>query len=258
MQSRLADLGMSTLAASKLGIVSRSTLHSLNKPGSRVPSFVTLSKLDELLSWVPGSAHATLFDKEPVTREYAQANPEVAAKAEGALDSIYFEMANDDQSKYHYDELKRLVAIRLGELGLSKQRFAAIGGPGRSTMATLGNRGYAPSAETMRRIDTFCAWEPGSTLEVLRGGMPTTLGIPMTQHRAVGPLNAAFDLLMQTKARLRRQDQAIEALQADVDRVMTQIGVVIADLENPQHYLPGSGSGNADDSGVDQQDGEPS
>ena len=88
--------------------MSRSTLHSLNKPGSRVPSFVTLAKFDELLSWVPGSAHAVLYGKEPVTREYAAANPETALD-EGALDSIYFEMAKDDQSAYHYDELKRLV-----------------------------------------------------------------------------------------------------------------------------------------------------
>ncbi len=237
VQARLADLRMSVLAASKLGIVSRSTLHSLNKPGGRVPSFVTLAKFDELLSWVPGSAHAALYGKEPVTREHAMANPDTAA-ADGTLDSIYFEMAKDDQSTYHYDELKRLVGERLAELGISKQRFAQIGGPGRSTMATLGSRGYAPSAETLHRIDTFANWEPGSSLEVLRGGKPTPRGIPLSPHRAVVPLNAAFDLLMQTKARLQRQDQAVEQLLNDVDRVMSQLSVVISDLEDPRHYPP--------------------
>lgn len=61
---------------------------------------------------MPGSAHAALYGKEPVTREYATANPETALD-EGTLDSIYFEMAKDDQSAYHYDELKRLVTERL-------------------------------------------------------------------------------------------------------------------------------------------------
>ena len=239
VQARLADLRLSTLAASKQGIVSRSTLHSLNKPGGRVPSFVTLAKFDELLSWVPGSANAALYGKEPVTREYATANPETALD-EGALDSIYFEMAKDDQSTYHYDELKRLVGERLAELGISKQRFAQIGGPGRSTMATLGSRGYAPSAETLHRIDTFANWEPGSSLEVLRGGKPTPRGNLVSPHRAVVPLNAAFDLLMQTKARLQRQDQAIEQVLSDVERVMSQISVVISDLEDPRLYPPRS------------------
>lgn len=235
VQARLADLRLSTLAASKQGIVSRSTLHSLNKPGSRVPSFVTLAKFDELLSWVPGSAHAALYGKEPVTREYATANPETALD-EGALDSIYFEMAKDDQSAYHYDELKRLVTERLAELGISKQRFHQIGGPGRSTMATLGSRGYAPSAETLHRIDTFANWEPGSALEVLRGGKPTPCGMPLRTHRAVVPLNAAFDLLLQAKARLQRQGDSVQLLLSDVDRVMEQVSVVISDLEDPRHY----------------------
>lgn len=253
MQSRLADLRLSTLAASKQGIVSRSTLHSLNRPGSRVPSFVTLAKFDELLSWVPGSAHAALYGKEPVTREYATANPETALD-EGVLDSIYFEMANDDQSKYHYEELKRLVTVRLGELGLSKQRFAQIGGPGRSTMATLGSRGYAPSAETMHRIDTFCNWEPGSTLEVLRGGMPTSRGVSATPHRAIGPLNAAFDLVMQAKARLLRQHQAGEQLIANMDQVMSQLSVSISDLEDRRQSPPGfSGTGSPDESAASDE-----
>jgi ABC-type nitrate/sulfonate/bicarbonate transport system substrate-binding protein len=103
-------------------------------------------------------------------------------------------------------------------------------------MATLGRRGYAPSAETLNRIDTFANWEPGSALAVLRGGQPTPRGVPLSPHRAVVPLNAAFDLLMQTKARLQRQDQAVEQLLADVDRVMSQIAVVISDLEDPRHY----------------------
>lgn len=105
-------------------------------------------------------------------------------------------------------------------------------------MATLGSRGYAPSAETLHRIDTFANWEPGSALEVLRGGKPTPCGMPLRTHRAVVPLNAAFDLLLQAKARLQRQGDSVEQLLSDVDRVMEQVSVVISDLEDPRHYHP--------------------
>ena len=48
MNARLSELGMSQLEASKLGLVSRSTLNLLGKD-DRVPGGATLSKLDELL-----------------------------------------------------------------------------------------------------------------------------------------------------------------------------------------------------------------
>lgn len=75
--------------------MSRSTLHSLNKPGSRVPSFVTLAKFDELLSWVPGSAPDPL--RQGAGDTGVRGGQSETALDEGALDSIYFEMAKDDE-----------------------------------------------------------------------------------------------------------------------------------------------------------------
>ena len=64
VHERLHDLGISQLAASKIGKLSRSTLATLGKAG-KVPSDTTLAKLDELLSWEPGSARSTMFRTNP-------------------------------------------------------------------------------------------------------------------------------------------------------------------------------------------------
>ena len=68
MQIRLRELGFSLLGASKLGILSRSTLTSL-RDADRVPNLQTLTKLDDLLVWEPGSAKAVLHGGDPVPRE---------------------------------------------------------------------------------------------------------------------------------------------------------------------------------------------
>ncbi len=68
MQIRLRELGFSLLGASKLGILSRSTLTSL-RDADRVPNLQTLAKLDDLLVWEPGSARAVLHGGDPVPRE---------------------------------------------------------------------------------------------------------------------------------------------------------------------------------------------
>lgn len=133
---------------------------------------------------------------------------------------------------------------RLAELGISKQRFAQIGGPGRSTAWQLqAAAGTRPAPKPCTASTTFANCRPGSSLQVLRGGKPTPRGNLVSPYRAVVPLNAAFDLLVQTKARLQRQDQAIEQVLSDVERVMSQISVVISDLEDPRLYPPRSAGG---------------
>ena len=69
---------------------------------------------------------------------------------------------------------------------MSKTKFAAIGGPGRSTLHTLGRRGYAPQPETLDKIDNFLLWEPGSAETVLKGGLPIRRGPTPTPHPALG------------------------------------------------------------------------
>ena len=51
VKARLRRQGMSVLAASEYGILSRSTLTAITQGADRVPSYRTLSKLDDLLSW---------------------------------------------------------------------------------------------------------------------------------------------------------------------------------------------------------------
>src|SRR5262249_32361497 len=70
VHARLRDLGLSQLAASKMGKLSRSTLATLGKDG-KTPSDNTLAKLDDLLSWESGSARSALYGGEPIPREIA-------------------------------------------------------------------------------------------------------------------------------------------------------------------------------------------
>lgn len=243
---------MSTLAASKVGIVSRSTLSSL-RAGGRVPNYVTLSKLDDLLSWEAGSARATLYGQEPVAREKGESGRRpVDSSSSAALRRGH---DDHDPQHYRYDELGKFVDERLAELGISKSRFAQVGGPGRSTMATLGKRGYAPSPETLSRIDSGLMWEPGSALAVLRGGEPLRRGPALKPHPSMVPLTAGFDVLKQMKARLSRQAQAIDQLQADLDTAMSHVGVVMRDLEDPRRRdaVESSGTGTPDEGAAGQE-----
>ena len=145
VHERLHDLGISQLAASKMGKLSRSTLATLGKAG-KVPSDTTLAKLDELLSWEPGSARSTMFRSQPIARE-APERPQHPPEP--------------DLRHGDYASLAHQIELRLRELNMSKSKFAAIGGPGRSTLATLGKRGYQPADDTLERIDRFLYWEPG-------------------------------------------------------------------------------------------------
>jgi len=148
-------LGLSVFAASKLGLVSRSTLIRL---GVSEPSGRTLGHLDELCSWEPGSAAAVLFGGEPAARE------------EDALPRPAYDPDADDD----YGCLIRAVEARLRELGMSKVAFARESGLSRSTLVTLGRRGYRPTPRTLELLDTYLLWVRGSALAVLKGGRPVS------------------------------------------------------------------------------------
>jgi hypothetical protein len=235
VNARLRELGMSQLAASKLGILSRSTLANLGKDG-RIPSDITLAKLDDLLSWESGSARGVLFGAAPVPRE----QPHKAVVPEVDID------AEDD-----FMNLARHIEERLRELNMSKSKFAAIGGPGRSTLATLGKRGYHPSHDTLERIDTYLMWEPGSAFAALKGGLPIRRGPAPTPHPSLIPLNAIKDRLRAVSARLRRQEQSLAQTRQDIDEMLNHVNLVISDLGDPRRrdalWSPGTDTSPSDD-----------
>lgn len=212
VHARLEDLGLSQLAASKLGQLSRSTLATLGK-GGKIPSATTLDKLDELLSWEPGSAAATLHGADPVARE-------VPVKPERVIS----EPADD------YPNLAKQIEQRLRELNMSKSKFAALGGPGRSTLATLGKRGYQPAADTLDRIDKYLLWEDGSALAALRGGLAIRRGPTPTPHPSLVPLNAVQDRLRRIYARLTRYEQGISQMKDETMDAINHVTLAINDL----------------------------
>lgn len=225
---------MSVLAASKTGIVSRSTLSGL-KTGGRVPNYMTLTKLDELLSWEPGSARGAMHGKEPVPREKLVGDDGSTAPAAP--------MRIRNSADLDYKNLAQCIAIRLHELNMSRAKFAAIGGPGRSTLATMGKRGYAPTLETLARIDSGLDWEPGSALTALYGGTPRRAGPAGTPHPASFPLRAVKDTLKGIKAKLNRQAQTLEQVQAEVDKAVERTLLAISEVEDGQRRSVASSSG---------------
>ncbi|GAB7144172.1 hypothetical protein LRC484719_27640 [Mycobacterium riyadhense] len=246
MNTRLRELGLSQLEASKLGFVSRSTLNSLGKD-SRVPGRNTLERLDELLSWELGSSWAVMYGSEPTAREEENAGP--CGKR-----PVIDRGAEDD-----YTNLAHWIDKRLRELSMSKSRFAAIGGPGRTTLATLGTRGYRPTPETLDRIDTHLMWEPGSAMAALKGGVPINRGPIFTAHPGLVPLSAIKDRLKVLKARAQRQQAANEQMVRDIDDAMLHVNLLADDLGDPRRrfaaQLGSSGTGTASDAdAADQED----
>ena len=217
VNDRLHDLGISQLAASKMGKLSRSTLATLGK-GGKVPSDTTLAKLDELLSWEPGSARSTMLGHRPVARE-APDRPEQPPEPDHLRHGAYVNLARE-------------IDQRLRELNMSKSKFAAIGGPGRSTLATLGKRGYLPATDTLERIDKFLYWEPGSAEAVLKGGLPIRRGPTPTPHPSLVPLSAVLDRQRRLLAQLSRWEQAIAQMKAEVAESINHVNVAINDLED--------------------------
>ncbi|MBU8820835.1 hypothetical protein KL864_33770 [Mycolicibacterium goodii] len=241
VQTRLRELGMSTLQASKVGLVSRSTLTQLGKD-DRVPNRTTLERLDELCSWEIGSSRAVMYGGNPVARE----------RQVGTSKPVYDPNAEED-----YDNLARWIEERLRELNMSKAKFAAIGGPGRSTLANMGKSGYKPSSETLERIDTHLMWEPGSALAALKGGIPIRRGPDPTPHPALIPLTAIKDRLRVLSARTMRQQQALEQTQRDIEEAVRHVNLAIEDLGGPRRgdavRTPGTGISR---NGVDAADHE--
>jgi hypothetical protein len=243
MNSRLRELGMSQLEASKLGFVSRSTLNLMGRDG-RVPGRNTLERLDELLSWERGSSRAVMYGSAPMVREGSSNTKRPVI---------------DRDAEDNYSNLARWIDSRLHELSMSKSRFAAIGGPGRTTLATMGTRGYRPTRDTLDKIDTHLMWETGSAMAALKGGVPINRGPAMAPHPALVPLSAIKDRLKVLKARVQRQRQATEQMERDIDDAMSHLDLVVQDLGDPRRRpgaQPGSpDTGTAEDAdAADQED----
>lgn len=249
MQRRLQELGFSLLGASKLGILSRSTLTSL-RDADRVPTLSTLTKLDDLLMWESGSARNVLHGGEPTRREQGIYRDLPSSNGSATEDSeagaALFD-PNEDPHDWDYDALIVAIERRLRDLNLTKARFAAIGGPGRSTLANLSRRGYVPTPETLDRLDRFLMWERGSALTVLRGGRPVPKGAAVA-HPALVPLNAVRDMLKAMQTRLQRQAQSVAQLLSDVEEALTRVDVAIAEVDpsrrtavDPDSGSPGEG-----------------
>jgi len=224
VNARLRDLGLSQLAASKMGKLSRSTLATLGKDG-KIPSDSTLAKLDDLLSWETGSARSVLYGREPIPREVLE---------KPGVPDVDHAVPDD------YLNLAREIETRLRELNMSKTKFAAIGGPGRSTLATLGKRGYQPAPDTLERIDRFLLWEQGSALAVLKGGLPIRRGPAPTPHPSLVPLNAVLDRLRRMSARLARYEQGILQMQQEVGDAINHVNLAISDLSDPRRREMGA------------------
>jgi len=225
VNDRLRELGMSQLEASKLGLVSRSTLNLLGKPKGdgkelRVPGRTVLSKLDELCSWEAGSAHAIMFGSMPTPRE-----TQVGKRPRPVINPD----AEDD-----FDNLAMWIEKRLLELQMTKSRLAAVGGPGRTTLATLGKRGYQTSPETLERLDTHLMWEPGSALATLKGGIPVNRRIEIKPHPALVPVTSVIDKLKVLKTRAERQQLTLDQQIKDIDQALTQAYLVVEDLGSPR------------------------
>lgn len=241
IQTRLRELRLSVLAASKFGILSRSTLTALRDGSDRIPNYRTLTKLDDLLSWEPGSARTTLYGGRPTPREegvYGGLPQALTSDDDGdhdesavTLDHLFDD--DDDPADWDYEHLVSCIERRLRELNMTKSKFAAIGGPSRSTLATLGTRGYVPTPETLERIDTFLLWERGSALTALRGGQPLRKGPSVAPHPALVPLNSLRDTLKAVKVRLNRQAQTVAQLHSDVDEALMRVNVAISELDDP-------------------------
>ncbi|MGV7852313.1 hypothetical protein PJM29_29515, partial [Mycobacterium kansasii] len=131
-----------------------------------------------------------MYGSEPKTREAS------VGKRQGP---VVNRDADDD-----YDNLRMWIEKRLLELQMSKSRLAAVGGPGRTTLATMGKRGYSPNAETLERIDTHLMWEPGSALAALKGGKPVNRRIEVKPHPAIVPIHSIVDRLKLLKTRIER------------------------------------------------------
>lgn len=212
VHARLRELGTSVNAAAKRGGLSRATLAKLGKDGS-VPGHLTLTKLDALLLWAPGSARAALYGDQPVARD-----------PDTDRDTGRFDTAA-------YERLATEIDTRLRELNLSRSKIAKMGGPGRTTLATLGRRGFVPNPDTLARLEQYLLWAPGSAVAVLSGGSPVRTGRSVAPHPSLVPLNIVQDRLRKTLAQISRHEQALAQMKADVTDSISHVRLAIQEIE---------------------------
>ncbi|MGL5441237.1 MAG: hypothetical protein ACRDDJ_02045, partial [[Mycobacterium] stephanolepidis] len=135
-----------------------------------------------------------------------------------------------DRPMDNYANLNRHIETRLRELNLTRTKFAALGGPARTTIFQIGRRGTGLAEETLDKLDTTLLWKPGSTANVLRGGVPTPLGSASAPHASLIPLNAAMTQLRRLLARYDRMEKSIEVMRVDTEAAIRQVGLAMTEL----------------------------
>lgn len=215
IEARLPELGLNTSKAAELGRLSRATLETFGKDG-KMPRDSTLAEVDQICSWEPGSAKAVMRGGEATPREAALLPSATPIGGDRPMDN--------------YANLNRHIEIRLRELNLTRTKFAALGGPARTTIFQIGRRGTGLAEETLDRLDTTLLWKPGSTANVLRGGVPTPLGSASAPHASLIPLNAALTQLRRLLARYDRMEKSIEVMRVDTEAAIRQVGLAMTEL----------------------------
>lgn len=216
IEARLPQLGLDKVSASELGLLSRGTLQTFGRE-NKLPRASTLAKIDKLCSWEPGSARAVVRGGQPTPRELAMSG------------------THDDRPMDDFRNLSEWIERRLRQLNISRTKFAALGGPARTTLFELGRGGVTPSEETLARLDTTLLWEPGSTAAVLRGGDPRALNTGGSAHSSLIPLNAALTQLHRLTAKLTRLKKSVEVIEAEIEPIVSQVALALGELgETPQ------------------------
>ena len=120
---------------------------------------------------------------------------------------------------------------------MTKVRFAEVSGVGRSTLATLGKRGYNPTPQTLERIDIHLLWEPGSAAAALKGGVPMRRGPVMGPHPALIPIASVKDRLRVLSARLLRHRESTDQALRDVAEMQKHVSQLYEDFQDPRRAL---------------------
>lgn len=183
MDARLDELGLNRASAADAGLLAYPTLLGIGRSAAR-PRPRTLAKLDQLLSWEPGSAQKVLFGGEPVPLEIP---------------------ATEEAEDVDPARLIPAIEARLPQLGLDKVSASELGLLSRGTLQTFGRENKLPRASTLAKIDKLCSWEPGSARAVMRGGQPTPREhAPIPGYDADRPMDDFRNLSEWIERRLRQ------------------------------------------------------
>ncbi|SIN48198.1 Uncharacterised protein [Mycobacteroides abscessus subsp. bolletii] len=139
-----------------------SRITSLGQDG-RVPSLSTLSDIDRLMGWEPGSAAEAMAGNRP---SRADAAPGVVP--EGDPDTA---------------RLAEFMDARLDQLGLNRASAAEEGLLAYPTLLGIGRSAARPRPRTLAKLDQLLAWEAGSAQAVLFGGDPVPLEVPVAEEQ---------------------------------------------------------------------------